>query len=186
MIQRFLPEELLDYWKRRLGIAEASGVCKVVRRDAAALDAKLADDLQLWYSALLEEADPRLLPVDDLADLANAEYIDDSCVRVRLPDRGIRLVSVEMRGWDVPLTRFVSPNCRLGRAQANPLTRNGRAEPVGVLFNRELRLYGVLPRHELPHQTSTPLSGLYMVCRPTDGSFVFDDSLLRKAHLLVH
>ncbi len=186
MLQRYLPEEMLDYWKRRLGIAEASGVCKVVRRDAAALDAKLADDLQLWYSSLLEEADPRLLPVDDLSDLAQAEYADDSCVRVVLPARGIRLVRVEMRGWDAPLSRFVSPNCRLGRVQANPLTRNGRADPVGVLYDRELRLYGVMPRHEFSTPGQTPLTGLYMVARPADGSFVFDDSLLRQAHLLIH
>lgn len=186
MLKRFSPVEMLDYWKRRLGIATAGGACKVVRRNAEALDQKLADDISLWYDGVLRSADPALLPIDDLADLAEARYADDTRVTLRLPARGVRLLSVEMQGWTAPLRTFVSPNSDAAMLQRDPLLRTGRTHPVGVLSERTLDLYGVIPRHEYGAASGTPLTALRMVARPADGAYVLDESLLASSELLIN
>lgn len=193
MLKVYNEQEMLDYWKMRLGLADLTGSLHVKRHNGAALEAKLLSDIRAWYADLLYTAPAEKLPITDMTAEATASYVDDTAIEVVLPPRAVRVVSVELDGWGAPLSDFVSSNSTTGRRQLNPLTRNGRWHPVGVLYPGRMRLYGVIPRHEweglLAGQnplTPTPLTRLRVIATPADTSFALDESLLLTATLPIN
>lgn len=54
MLKRYSEQEMLDYWKGRLGISVSPAVAGY--RDRTALDRKILDEVDLWYEEMLQSA----------------------------------------------------------------------------------------------------------------------------------
>lgn len=194
MIRRYTEEEMLAYWKRRLGLAVSPAVTG--GEDNNGLDRKLIDDIRVWYADILQNAPPQLVNCENLADEATAGIIGDNCMAVTLPERGTRLVSVRLKAWETPVTRMVRPESPVAALQTDPLTRATVDDPVVVEGTHRLFLYGLPLTAEAaveeaggarvpPHRPLPEIASLEMTAWPADGTYVFDPGLLRHSRLLL-
>lgn len=192
MLVKYTKEKMLSLWKLRAGILTADCGCVVGRQDGSDLDTLMLSEIDKWYSDLLLTAPTELLPVRDLSSEASAVYMGDSVAKITLPSSGVRLVGVKCLGWNVELTRFVDADSDLARLQTNKLLRGTTKRPVAVVDGKTLMVYGVMDPDAVvvaaDVEISDSLSGstsiggvlreLRMVAAPSDGSYIFDESLI--------
>ena len=178
MLQTYTEAQMLQYWKRRLGlIAPAAAESAEEPSDLTELDRRLLDDIRAWYAQVLRTAPADAVPVADLASEAVVLMCGEGMACVRLPDRGTRLMELMLEGWEHPLRIFAAPGSDLARLQRYPWTRGTPDDPAAILMPGRLEIYGVPPGQP-------EIRELLMVAAPTEG-FTLDPALLRNAQLLV-
>lgn len=194
MLRRFTEEEMLDYWKRRLGLALSPGVTGV--SDHNGLDLKLLDDIRTWYADILQTAPPQLVNCENLASEATVTLLDENCMEVTVPERGTRFVAIRLKAWDRPVERTVAPGSPAARLQTDPLASATVDSPVVVEGVHRLFVYGLPGAGETepqysgavgipPHRPAPEIESLVMAAFPADGSYVFDPGILRHSRLLL-
>lgn len=175
MLKTYTEAEILQYWKRRLGLAAADAPSP--SSDLTELDARLLGDIQSWYANLLATAPPQCVPLANLAAEAEILSAADGMATLRLPDRGVRPVQLRMEGWDAPVRTFVGPHSDVARLQRYRWTRATPADPAAILLPGRLEVYG------LPDATPC-VAELLMTAYPDDG-YVLDPALLSRSTLLI-
>lgn len=186
MLTSYTLREMKELWRRRLGLLTDDCGCVVTRHDGTSLDALIADSIRSWYAGLLVREDPSLLPSRDLSSeiiaISRPSY---NCIQLTLPDRGVRLLSVQLTDWPAPLGRFVAPDSPEALRQSSPRLAATPRRPVAVLAGRTLRLYG-LDRSDTSETPATPegllhshIRSLLMVASPEESdTFTLHQSLL--------
>ena len=84
MLKRYSEQEMLDYWKGRLGISVSPAVAGY--RDRTALDRKILDEVDLWYEEMLQSAPFDKVPVSDMAEAVSCRRLTDNSVEIALPE----------------------------------------------------------------------------------------------------
>ncbi len=176
MLKTFTRNEMITYWKRRLGLGALNNSGETT--DFGGLDSMLAMDIDVWYSDLLRKGDPALLPQRDFPGILGV-WLDDTCVMVRFPKDGSRFLSLKMAGWDAPLFTTVDPASETARRQRSPYLRATKCAPVAIRIAGGLIVYGVDSRENGGNQVHE----LIMTAAPSDGTFQLDPSLLADASL---
>ena len=196
MLKRYTEEEMLAFWKRRLGLSSSPGV--VGTSDGNRLDAKLTDDIRAWYADLLLTAPRQLLPCEDLKDESTGRYVGENCLELVLPERGVRFVSLKLEAWDAAVEATFAPASRRAGLQKYRETWATPDAPVIVEGVHRLFVHG-LPSGNVPmaaqsageagsvppYRPLPPIESLMMVAAPADGAFVLDPSLIRYGEMLV-
>ncbi len=189
MMKKFTEEEMLAYWKRRLGLAATPGVS--VEADGNCLDRRLLDSIRAWYADLLLTAPRPLLPYEEMKEEAAGGYVNDNCVELLFPDRGARFVALKLKAWDEAVDFTYGRTSARAAMQRDPLTRATPDAPVIVEGDRRLFVHGlpsgldpeeasaVAERTSPVHRPLPEIDYLIMVAAPADGSYMLDESLLR-------
>lgn len=190
MLKTFTEQEMLDYWKRRLGLASSPGVEGTGYDNR--LDLKLTDDIRAWYADLLHTAPRHLLPVEDLGDEISARLSGDNCLEITIPERGIRFVSLKLADWPARVDFTYPPEGIHARMQLDSTTRATPDRPVVVGCHHRLMAYGLpsgMPGAESgaakapPFRPLPEIDLLEMVAAPADGTYRLDEALLLTAQL---
>lgn len=171
----FTEEQMLQYWKTRLGLAATCGTQPA--SDLSALDRKLGDDIAVWYEGLLATAPEGAVPDADFHSAARMREICSGGVVIELPSDGRRLLALKMEGWSRTLRVFAKPRSDADRLQNDPLTRADVDDPVAVLHPRCVEVFGC--------GDSPKLEELRMTCQPSGGGYELDAQLLRDSVLLL-
>ena len=179
MKKKFTLDEMRGIWKRRLGILEDDCGCIVTRHDGNSLQALLDQTIRGWYGRLLRTCDPALLPVEDLHAEATVKEKGDNCLEVLPPPRGIRLLSVKLTDWSVPLGSVSSPDSDAARLQTNRFLGATPEYPVAVTDGFHYLLYGLREGRPSVPDPARRLESLVMVAAPDEADiFELDESLL--------
>lgn len=186
MLKTFTETEMLDYWKRRLGLKASPAV--VGHKDYTALDKKLLDEIEIWYNDLLQNAPIDKVPVADFASDVACRRLSENTAEITIPQDAVRFVALRMEDWKCDEIETHSVYSDIARLQRNRLTRATIADPVvlerpGLLEAHGLREYD--DEIDLSLQTPT-IKKLEMVCRPKQGTFTLDPTLLRRSELRFH
>lgn len=193
MLKTFTETEMLDYWKRKLGLKASHSVGG--EDDKTELDRRLLDEIDLWYDDMLATAPVDRLPTIQLADSVAARYLDDNSAEIILPERAMRLVNLRMKEWTAPEVEEHSVYSDLMRLQHNRLTRASVDEPAVFRRPGRLEVHGLstppqvseYPDSPKPLPTATPsILSLEMVMRPENGTYIVDTALLRRSNLTLH
>lgn len=185
----FTSDEMLRYWKRRLGLPLEEPGC-----DVMGLDDKLRDDIRIWYADLLLKAPPEYLPVENVAAECSTCYISDNAAAIYPPVRAVRLVSLKMKEWSLDEIETFSPYSETGRLQGNRLTRATVDEPVVLSRPGRLEAHGInvpddaeiIPSGHGPQGNRGPRPEyLEMVVMPHD-EYILEEALLARSELMIH
>ena len=141
MIEKFSEDEMVEIWKRRLGLTASAGL--ELTHDDNRLDRKIREDIKIWYARLLQEAPPELVNCEDVAAECRVTAKGDNCAQIQLPDRAVKVVSVKMADWDLPEHRTWSPYSNRARLQMFVPTRATPETPVVVEIHRTLYAHGL-------------------------------------------
>lgn len=193
MIRKYTEAEMLSLYKRRMGLFEARNGGVVSRQDGSHLDEYLLTEMRAWYAQQLQTADIALLPVEDVSDEIESKlYVDESTAEIILPARGVRLAGIKLAEWNHEVTTFYPSDSDMAQLQRNKYLRATIRHPVVVLEQGKAIVYGVeRPKMNLDPTVPQPMivsaefirqpievESLRMVAMPTDGEYVFDDTLL--------
>lgn len=176
-MKRFSEQQMLQYWKRRYGLAALPGIKRLT--DSNGLDEKLVEAIRAWYADLLRNAPAPLLPCAEMADEALVRKLSENSAVIFFPERGVRMTSVKMQGWAGRLAVAVDPNSDEAFLQNFSDTQGTPREPVAVRGEGRITVYGLA-------DGVASLESLTMVAAPADGYIELDESLLRHSELLLN
>lgn len=132
---------MLERWKLMRRMEPLRSDCSVTRTDGIDLDRELTMEMQAWYvRALLEESADHL-PLTELSGEVSVTRAPCGAGMVSLPDNCLRVVSVTLRGWQVPARVVADPLSAVALAQLSPWARAGCASPVAVVHSTHVMLY---------------------------------------------
>lgn len=103
MIVTYSHEQMLSLWRHLLAVEPLRLDCEVGRTDSVDLDAMIAPVMRAWYLHVLDSADLKLLPVENVAAEALCEPRLRGVTVVVPPQRARRIVSVAFAGWPMPV-----------------------------------------------------------------------------------
>lgn len=164
-------EEFLAAWLLRRGLEPLRTDCRIMREDGIDLPGLERTAMEAWFSRQLHEAPAWMLAPVDISVQARLTLLPDGTGHVTLPPGTVRVLSVEMSGWN--RTAFVVSQTDHPRyaAQLNPFSRGGTNDPVAVhTAEGSLLLY-------TPAKDGA-ITRLQAICEATDGIYSFDSSLL--------
>lgn len=164
-------EEFLAAWLLRRGLEPLRTDCRIMREDGIDLPGLERTAMEAWFSRQLHEAPAWMLAPVDISAQARLTLLPDGTGHVTLPSGTVRVLSVEMSGWN--RTAFVVSQTDHPRyaAQLNPFSRGGTNDPVAVHAAEDtLLLY-------TPAKDGA-ITRLEAICEATDGIYTFDSSLL--------
>ena len=119
---------------------------------------------------MLMTAPISLLPVQEISSQYTPVRRSDGSGRITLDENVLRPVSLQMKGWKVPATRFIDEKHPLYELQFNKFTRGSATRPVAVFTQdgqgNKVIDYFSLPALLLLHQ----ISSLQCVLAPEDKS----------------
>ncbi len=171
MLVRKTKTEMVAEWRLRKGLLAPVTAGAGSREDGLEVDRLIEREIDKWYSGLLATAPADMLPLEDFAQELTPVFRPDGCVEVDLPDECRRVVEVRLTGWRRSARIVEDTESLVARMQSSPFIAGGSWQPVAVKSGRRLYLYsssGDAPR----------LERLLCVAAPTDGSYLFDESLL--------
>ena len=159
-------KEMVAMWRQMMNLDVPRSDCQVERADGIDLDGLLLANVRLWYEHQLLTASPDVLPVEDVSAEAVAEADSSGVVTLTLPARCVRLLEVQMQGWQCSATRLLNPDNAEALLQSSPWLRGGREQPVAVRHADRVVLYGITPGAEPVVQRALA------VVRPAAGQIV--------------
>lgn len=164
--------EMLTMVKSQTQLSPVRRDCVVERDDGVDLDAWLREEIELWYSRLLLEADPSLLPVEDVRAETMLTADSEGVVTARLPERVVRPVEIRLAAWQKSVTHFLKPDDPECRTQFNRYTRGRTANPAAIDYGDRVLLFSA------GGNALGTLTAARCVVRPDDGHFVFHRSVM--------
>ena len=134
---------MLALWKRRHFMEPLRSDCRISRSDGIDVDRLCEEEMRAWYLNLLRTAPPRLLAPSNVARDCRATVSAHGVMEVILPEGVVRVLSVQLSGWEreaIVEQCMASPTVKL---QSNPYGRGGAANPVAVHFpgSEVMRVY---------------------------------------------
>ena len=111
---------------------------RIEREDALTMDALLEAETDAWYGRLLREAPLWMVEVTEAAGMVTVSK-EDVWLKVKLPERCRRVVSVKATSWSRP-TVPIGPE-DVTTLDINTYAGRGTVEPMAVIEGDELRLY---------------------------------------------
>lgn len=172
----YTEDELLQEWKSRLGLLEQDCGCTVSCHDGKALDAVLKSRLRSWYARQLRHAPGEWLPCQELSDEVEWARTDEQGeLRLLLPERGGRPLSLKLRGWRRAIYRFCDPGSVEEALSRFPGLRPTVDEPLAILDGRVLR---AMPAPERMGDTADDVEELLMTASPGEGLYELSEALL--------
>ena len=118
---------------------------------------------------LLMTAPVSLLPVVEVAALYTPTPRSDGSGRIRLGESAMRPVLLQIKGWRVPVTRFIDERHPLYELQFSRYTRGGVSKPVAV-YTQDGQGNRVIDYFSLPATATThQIESLQCVLAPEEG-----------------
>lgn len=133
MLLELTQDDMIDRWLLHKGFEPLRSDCIVGRSDGANLREIARQECELWYEQMLREADPKLLPVENLADDSSIILSSSSSggILFTLPERVVRPVGVKLSSW-LRAADIVDYDTDMARRQLNPYLCGGIEHPVAV------------------------------------------------------
>lgn len=185
MIKRYTLEELIRERKLRKGLLPLStGDYSVRIGESSTPDEVIGSQIRSWYDGLLRTAEAGEVGVFNLAEeIEEISRPEDNMLQLRLPERGVRLIEVELQDWGKGVSVFHAPGSAYERRQSDRWLRSTPESPGAVLQGRELRIYGLQPlqasrRTRVAADLKARVRRLMMTAQPEDGSFLLAPYLL--------
>lgn len=131
---------------------------------------------------LLMTAPVSLLPVVEVGSLYTPTPRADGSGRIRLDEEVMRPVLLQIKGWKVPVTRFIDERHPLYELQFSRYTRGGVSKPVAV-YTQDGQGNRVIDYFSLPATATThQIESLQCVPAPKEKSATYSlDPLLADA-----
>lgn len=168
MLKRYKENEILAAWRRRRGLTSGwtgTGTEVLPEYEASVL-------IELWsaYLQLLRESDASLVPCENFSEEEiTAEYFPEGRIRVRLPERMVRLLEIELDTGEI-INSF--RNC--GEGVALGLLR----ELTGGMKRSVAELNGDIA--EIASPAGSRIKRLRGTAYPDNGDFVLSPELLTR------
>lgn len=177
---------MIDLWLLREGLAPSPALTGI--EDHTRLQEIIRDEVRIWYGNLLLTAIPSLLPQEDIAEEVSAVYRTRNAALLTLPRRCVRPLVLRMEDWtyevcDFPLVDAGTSSREMLRALCStPHTPHAYLRPDGVIEAHGLDRDPAWDQYHTPlmkpSQKVPVVSTLTAVCRPADGSYIFDQTLV--------
>ncbi len=168
----YTQQEMLDIWRRCMGFDIIRNDCTIDTFDGIDTDATLIELIRQWYLTLLDTADPRLLPVEDIASQLSPVEYSPEIICLELPDTCRRVTEVYSSDWIAPIAPADADDAlikmRFAR-MASPYARPGLGSPLAAVRSRNLILS--------PCSSDSILS-VKAVVDPGENSYILDKTLL--------
>lgn len=136
------------------------------------IDWYIDDKIDEQLNALMLTAPTTLLPVVELKEQITLQQHQDGSGRITLPDNFLRPISLQMQGWNRPVTRFIDQTHPLYNAQFCKYTRGGVAKPVAAWITdgsgTSVIDYYSLPESYSPHAIQSFTGILSSDNKPTE------------------
>ena len=152
------------------------------------IDGVLDEQLRL----LLMTAPITILPVTEVSGQHTATRRNDGSGRITLIDNVMRPVSLQIKGWKVPVTRFIDERHPLYELQFNRYTRGGTTKPVAT-FTLDGLGNKIIDYFSLPSSSTTHhIMSLQCILTPDDNATTYDlnpqliDTLCRQCASAVY
>lgn len=166
------PSEFLERWKLLNLYEPMPADAEIEYATGLDLDRLLMMQAEAWYVRQFSESPREILPVSEIASILTPERLPDGAARVRLPERTIAVVSVEMEGWHRPALIVDDDDSPIARSQSNPFSRGGIHRPVAVVHkDASLTLF-------TPPMDKLSILSLKAILRPEKGVYLFTPELL--------
>lgn len=167
--------EMTERWMLMRGLGPMRSDAVVKRSDGLDLSALVDAEIARWYAGVLLSADPRLLPVEDVAADTMVAAADGGMGAWLVPPaRARRILTVELEGWTAPAV-LTPEGSALARRQANALSRGGVRHPVAALAaDGRIRVWAVTG-------AVAAVRRLLAVVDPSPEAYVFDESLFPES-----
>ena len=176
MMRHYTERELIERIRRARGLAVLGHESWCASDEH--IDARIAEELRVWYARLLRTAPAERLPVRDLKEqVQECRYTAAGGLALRLPREGRRLVEVRLPEWRDPVRVFHAPGSGAERRQRDSLRRSTVADPVAVLDGDVLTLYALAAsvRNAVSPDPGARLERLLMTAPPAEGGYTFED-----------
>lgn len=151
-------QQLIDEWKVRQGLVPLRTDAAFHRFDSLDIDGSLARDIDSWYQNLLDTAPAGMLVPQDISEALEPLHREPGLGIYLLPHECRRIVEVNV-GPASPPAVITGPDSALGRRQASPFSRGGKARPVAIVSTDRLIING--PGLERVLAIVTPPEGVY-------------------------
>lgn len=169
MMLRLSRAQMLERWMRMRGFGPVRSDAAVVRTDGIDLGLLMEEEMRRWYVRMLDEADARLLPTDNLAGEVTLKADDAAGAVISLPERARRVVSLRMSNWKRGAT-IVAEGSAQARRQDNGLACSGVWCPVAIALSGGcLRVTDITAAGGVAELTA--------VVDPGPDTYIFDESL---------
>lgn len=162
---------MLEEWKLRCRLEPLRTDCVITRTDGIDIDAYLLRELRAWYIRQLATAPVYTLPLTDIASDIAMTRAPDGAGLVMLPPRCMRVVSVDMPGWQRPARIVTDLTCADAVAQTSPYSRGKSCAPVALVLADRILLY-------TPPQGISAPSSLLAVMQPPEGTYHLTGQML--------
>lgn len=169
-MKNYTETEMLAIWRRRLGFDEVRADCSVESYDGHDVDGRICEAMRAWYLRLLDTAEPRLLPCEQVSAVSTQVYGSRQLL-IRLPARCRRPLRMHAARWDCAAVADGSDRALAGLQRlASPFGWPDDSCPAMCLLPD-----GSVLAAPLADGDSFMIDA---VVEPADGSFVLDESLL--------
>lgn len=173
MLENYSTEQMIAEWKRLTGLLPQRTDCSVELSEGSDTDAYALSEIKTWYSKILNEADPKLLPTGDFSQTAQTtERHSDGSMNIILPENCVRVLEVKLEGWDSG-TRVAAYDEATAERQRHPYLRAGKCRPIAIAAS-DGRSVRVWPGSNGKVETLTG------VARPEEGRYIFDKVLMNN------
>lgn len=169
-MKTYTETEMLAIWRSRLGFDEVHTGCTVESFDGHDVDSRIRQAMRAWYLRLLDTAQARLLPCEQV-EAASTQVYGRRQLLIRLPDRCRRPLRMHADRW----CSAASPDS----SERTLVDLQRLASPFGWPDD-SCPIVCLLPDGAVvaaPLEPDNDFS-IYAVVEPADGSYTLDESLL--------
>lgn len=169
-MKTFTESEMLAIWRSRLGFDELHTDCSIESFDGYDVDSRIRQAMRAWYLRLLDTAQPRLLPCEQV-EASSTQVFGHRQLLIRLPGRCRRPLRMHADRW----CSAAAPDC----SERTLLDLQRLASPFGWPDD-SCPIMCLLPDGAV---VAAPLDcddtfSIFAVVEPADGAYTLDESLL--------
>lgn len=169
-MKTFTESEMLAIWRSRLGFDELHTDCSIESFDGYDVDSRIRQAMRAWYLRLLDTAQPRLLPCEQV-EASSTQVFGHRQLLIRLPGRCRRPLRMHADRW----CSAAAPDC----SERTLLDLQRLASPFGWRDD-SFPIMCLLPDGAV---VAAPLDcddtfSIFAVVEPADGAYTLDESLL--------
>lgn len=188
MRKTYTEDEMAEWWYLRNGwhsLPVDGGI-----EDKTELNRVIHEEVSVWYEKLLQTADPKLLPHEDVAQEVEVSPLTANGALLTLPERCVRAYAVRMADWDKTVYGLPAVDDRaLTKETVRALASTPDNPHAYVCRDGRIEVYGMDRHPDWSAQRIPPLTGqsggpehrvatVMAVVRPPEGEYIFDSSLI--------
>lgn len=132
MIISLSSSQMLQAWRKAAGLEPSIDSCSIEAFDGIDVNDRISTLMRQWYLALLDTADPALIPPPADAAGALSLHYQGGGRAIITPDQSVRrLLSVKLSEWSRPADIVDGSSIALAIAMLdNPFSAAGPASPI--------------------------------------------------------